>query len=790
MQNNKELIISTGRSRKETSWKPQRLLWSEFIRKLSRPQESEETIEEYKKLPKAQQDDLKDVGGFVGGTLKDGRRRTGSVEGRCMITLDMDNIPPGQTEEILRRVNSLHCASAVYSTRKHEAAAPRLRIIIPTDRVLTADEYEPAARKTAELIGIRFCDPTTFQPARFMYWPSLCKKAEYVFTYSDAGFVQADWLLGRYKDWRDAAEWPTVAGETKRLERNLARQGEPTEKPGAIGAFCRVYDVPGAIGEFLPDIYEPWEEGRYTYTGGSTTGGAVLYDGGKFLYSHHATDPAGERLNNAFDIVRIHKFGYMDEDSLPETPVPKLPSTKAMLEFASQDEAVRLEMARDVFKGKLQNNEGWLTRLEWNNGRLAKTAKNIMLILENDPELARKFQYDKFSERIRTKGGLPWNPEIKERSVNDADMSGLRVFLETEYKLCGKEKIQDAFDTFLQQTATHTVRDYLDGLAWDGVPRLDRVFTAYLGAEDTEYTRKVARLLFCSGVARIYAPGQKYDYLVVLIGAQGTGKSTFVRIMGVDWFSDSLKIIDMKDKTAAEKLLGVWVVEIPEMDGFGKVDSNTIKSFLTMQEDRFRPAYARHTVDRPRQFIAVGTTNKQDFLTDETGNRRFLPVDIGVINPVKSVFSELRPIIDQIWAEAVARWRAGERTYPDAELAQLAAQQQESHLQEDPREGMIEEFLKKPIPVDWYSKDMQYRMSYCFGTMPYQGETMPRRMICAAEIWVECFRLTISTMKQKDTRQINAILTKLLKGWMRDRPCFGAEYGRQRGFVKVSWQEK
>ena len=205
-----------------------------------------------------------------------------------------------------------------------------------------------------------------------------------------------------------------------------------------------------------------------------------------------------------------------------------------------------------------------------------------------------------------------------------------------------------------------------------------------------------------------------------------------------------------------------------------------------MQEDHFRPAYGRYTVDRPRQFIAVGTSNKRDFLIDETGNRRFLPIDIGVLKPVKSVFSEMKQVIDQIWAEAVMRWRIGEGTYLDSELERLAAQQQEDHMQDDPREGMIEEFLKKPIPADWYSKDMQYRMSYCFGALPYQGETMQRSMVCAAEIWVECFRLPLNGLKQRDTRQINAILTKLLKDWKRDRAYFGADYGRQRGFIQVS----
>ncbi len=181
MQYDKALTISVGRSRKETDWKQQTLMWSEFVQRLSMPVRSTETLEEYKAMHKAQQDELKDVGGYVGGVLEGNRRRAGSVKSRCLITLDMDSILPGGTEDILRRVGGLSCAYVVSSTRKHEGAAPRLRAIIPTDRDLTADEYEPAARKLAQMIGIDYCDPTTFRVEQFMFWPSCCQGAEYVY---------------------------------------------------------------------------------------------------------------------------------------------------------------------------------------------------------------------------------------------------------------------------------------------------------------------------------------------------------------------------------------------------------------------------------------------------------------------------------------------------------------------------------------------------------------------------------------------------------------------------------
>lgn len=790
IQNDKDLEISVGRSRKETQWRTQRLRWSDFITKLSAPARSPETLAEYKALSKAQQDELKDVGGYVGGTLKGGRRKSGSVESRCLLALDMDNIPPGQTDEILKRVGALGCAYVIYSTRKHEGAAPRLRVIIPTERNLTAEEYEPAARKMAELIGIGFCDPTTFQPERFMYWPSVCSGAEYVFTYGDHGFIQAGWLLDQYNDWRNISEWPTVPGESKQIERSLKRQQDPTEKTDIVGAFCRVYDIPAAIGKFLPDIYEETDvPGRYTYTRGSTAGGAVLYDEGKFLFSHHATDPAGGRLCNSFDLVRLHMFGDLDAEVKPGTFTHQLPSSQEMVKFANQDEQVRLDLARTAFgspdlpRGNM--GDEWLAQLDGNGKKLYKTAKNIILVLENDPELGGKFLYDKFSDKVFTSGGLPWNTDKEEREIADSDMAGLRVFLETNYGLTGAGKIQDAFDTFIQKGATHAVREYLSGLEWDRVHRLDTAITDYLGAEDSEYVRMVTRKLFCAAVARVFTPGVKYDYLVVLIGAQGVGKSTFVRTMGLNWFSDSLKVIDMRDKTAVEKLMGVWVAEIQEMDGFNRVDSETVKSFLSSQGDNFRPAYGKRTIKRKRQFVLVGTANKDDFLIDETGNRRYFPIRVGIRKPNKSVFTDLKEEIGQIWAEAVLFWRLGEKLYPGPELEKLAAVHQEDHIQEDPREGMVAEFLKKPIPVDWYSESLTDRKVYInSGYQTYTGETMERGRICAAEVWCECFGLQLSQLTKKDTRAINAILARICEGWTRDRLQFGDAYGRQRGLVK------
>lgn len=345
----REFTISVAGNRHAKTWNPQKMTWPDFIKRISNPAVSTETADQFKAMRKAEQDELKDVGGYVAGTLAENRRKKGNLTGRCMVTLDADNVPPGGTEEVARRVSGLGCAYVIHSTRKHAPASPRLRIIIPLDRDCTPDEYEAVARKLAELIGLEHFDVTTFEPNRFMYWPSRCSDVRYVLYTEEKPLVSCDAVLDGYADWSDRTAWPRLQGEGKPIERQAARQQDPREKDGVIGAFCRVYDIPAAVEKFLPDIYEDCGNGRYTFRGGSTAGGAVLYGDGIFLYSHHATDPAGGKLLNPFDLVRVHLFGSMDDDATENTPVNKLPSYAAMKDFAQQDQEVNKLYLEEMF---------------------------------------------------------------------------------------------------------------------------------------------------------------------------------------------------------------------------------------------------------------------------------------------------------------------------------------------------------------------------------------------------------------------------------------------------------
>ena len=627
MLNDRKITISAGASRRATLWTAQTLLVSELWEKLKTPARGTETLAEYMSLKKAQQDELKDIGGFMGGTLNGPRRKANNVTGRDIITLDLDNIPAGGTDDVLRRVGGLGCGYCVYSTRKHQPAAPRLRILLPMDRTVTADEYEPIARKMGELIGLEFADPTTFEVSRLMYWPSCCKDSQYVYLFEDKPLLSADGVLGLYANWRDMTTWPALPGQAQ-FTKLAVKQGDPEAKNGVVGAFCRTYDIYRAMDELLPGIYEPVDNmpGRYTYIGGSTTGGAVLYENGKFLYSHHATDPCSGKLVNAFDLVRLHKFADADDEAQAGTPANRLPSYAAMCEYACGLSDVSALISKERYDSAVKDFDGitadeseepenWMMLLEKNaqTGAVKATIDNVRIILEHDPLLKGKFALNEFAGRGEVLGSLPWDKREKRRLWDDNDNQGLYWYLERVYKISGNGKVDGALSLHSNAHAFNDVKDYLKGLQgkWDGVPRLDSLFIDYLGAKDTAYNRAVTRKAFTAAVARAMTPGCKYDNMVILAGPQGIGKSTLLDKMSRGWFNDSIRTFEGKE--ASELLQGVWLVEVSELDAFRRTDVSRIKQFLSLRADRFRAAYGRNVKELPRTCIFFGTTNTAEY---------------------------------------------------------------------------------------------------------------------------------------------------------------------------------
>jgi len=745
--------IATGRNRKETSWRNREMFWSDFVQKLRETHRTAETHAEYITAKKNRQDEIKDIGGFVGGFITGGRRKSGSVLHRQLLTLDVDFCNQTFWEDFTLIYG---CAAVVYSTHKHSPESPRLRLVIPLDRPVRPDEYEAIGRKVAGMLNIELFDPTTFQPERLMYWPSSSKDAVYEFEIQDGEWLGADEVLGSYTDWRDSSSWPLSSRVDKLLQRSMAKQGDPLEKTGVVGAFCRTYSIQEAIETYLSGVYEACDiENRYTYKEGSTAAGLVVYDD-KYAYSHHGTDPTGGKLCNAFDLVRIHKFGLRDEDAKEGTPGNKLPSYMAMLELGSKDSSVRkllvaektADAAADFGGVGLSETEtiedtSWREKLDVDRkGNIYGTIDNIMLIFENDPYFKGRIAFDDFEKCEVAVKDLPWRKvNWLNRRLIDRDDANIRHYLEKAYGISHLSKTKDAMQVWAQKSLFHPIKDYLNCLAWDGENRLDTLLIDYQGAADTEYTRTVTRKIMVAAVARIFNPGIKFDTILTLVGKQGLKKSTLIAKLGKQWFSDSFSFNQLtKNETkACEQIQGVWLVEIPEMSGMAKAEVETVKHFVSKTEDRFRVAYGHRSENFPRQCVFFGTTNKMDFLKDPTGNRRYWPVQVHEQEPTKDVFYDLTENeIGRIWAEAVTYYKRGEKLYLSENMIEVAAALQRKHTEEHPWVSIILNYLDTKLPDNWNTipKYDRYLWLRDEDELKAQGVQF-RTRVCIQEIWYE-----------------------------------------------------
>lgn len=789
----KKIYIATGRSRHEKKWKNREITYEELVKKLKTTTRTRETFNEYKRMTKAQRDEIKDVGGFVGGVLKEGRRKAENLANRTLITLDMDNVDMS-VNDLWDNITMLNDYEIVmYSTHSHEPKNPRLRLIIPLARAVLPDEYQAISRKIADDIGIDMFDDTTYEPSRLMYWPSTSSDGEYIFKRQEGPWLDPDKILDTYLDWRDVSFWPVSSRQNIRISNQIKKQEDPLEKKGIIGAFCRTYSISEVIEKYLSDVYIPTKmEGRYTYAEGSTVGGLVVYED-KFAYSHHGTDPISGMLCNAFDLVRLHKFGARDEDAKEGTPVNRMPSFIAMSELASDDEAVKVTLGTEKLDEVMEefefdsNDTEWLKTLDYDNkGKLRQTIDNAVIILSNDPRIKGKLIYNEFSNRATVVGKLPWSEDVN-RDWNDDDDAGIRHFLEQQYGLTGASKISDAVTIVYQANKIHPVREYLDSLKWDGVKRVETLLTDYLGAEDSIYTRAVIRTHLTAAVARVMHPGCKYDNMLTLTGPQGIGKSTFIRYMAKDWFNDSLDTV--KGKEAYEQLQGSWHIEMGELTATKKADIEAVKQFLSKTEDIYRVAYGRRTSRFKRQCVFWGTSNDSHFLRDKTGERRNWPVDCWVVLPIKDVFKDLPKEVDQIWAEAVELYKAGTKLYLEGKELDEAIKQQKAHAEDNPKAGLIEEYLNREYPINWDEMDLFERRNYLDGDDDFDAiastQTMKKQKTCVMEIWCELFKGDPKALTPILSREINDILRSLdewepAKGGLR----FGKNYGIQRAYIR------
>ena len=784
------MYISIGNSRMDKKYNGLEMSYEEFISRLSKTKYTAETMAQFKKLSKGKQDDIKDVGGFVLGKLKGGRRKKDCVIFRSAITLDMDYGTPGILDELELFFDM---KMVVYSTHKHMPEKPRLRVIIFLTRDVTPDEYGAVSRMLASDIGIELFDDSTYEPSRMMYWPSTSSDGEYVFREIDGALVDPDTVLLRYKDWHDVSAWPVSNRQSTVVQKSMTKQADPLKKDGLIGAFNRTYSVTQAIEKFLPDVYRPSKAipGRYDYIPADSAAGVVIYDD-LFAYSHHATDPCCGKLLSAFDVVRLHKFGELDEKAKEGTVPGKLPSFIAMQDFVLQDEEAKATLMREKQEQAAEEftseDTDWQSRLELDRrGNIIDNIRNVGLITKFD-ENFKNVVYNEFKDTLDVIGPLPW--EQVKQGWNDTDFANAKMYFGSKYGIWSPAKFKDAIlATASSERRYHPIKEYFDSLTWDGTPRVDTLLIDYFGADDTPYTRAVIRKTLVAAVARIYKPGTKFDSILVLNGPQGVGKSTFFAILGKEWFSDSLSISDMKDKTASEKLINNWILEISEMSGIRKTEVEVVKSFVSRQDDKFRQAYGVNVESHPRKCIIVGSTNSEGgFLRDVTGNRRFWPVHVpgtGKYHPW-----ELN-CTDQIWAEAINLYNEGEDLFLKGREAEEAYKMQQDAMESDDREGIISEYLDRLLPENWADMDVYQRRSFLGGgEFDTQGITgmIRRERVCVMEIWVECFGKERPNIKKADSYEIEGILNKI-GGWKKyDANTTGKTriplYGIQKTFVR------
>lgn len=761
----RDLSIATGDSRQAKKWINRSISYEDLNKRLSNTIRTSESVTEYAGMSGNDRNSAKDHGGFVGGKLKDGSRKLESVEYRSMIALDGDQISKEFLDEYEERSPFTSC---LYTTHSSTEDNPRVRIIFPLVRDVTTEEFVAISRYLANMLGIDQFDECSYQPNQLMYWPSTPQDGVFIFRKVEKDWLNPDTFLAAHPDWNDPANLPHSSRETNADKVRTKKVQDPLTKNGIIGLFNRTYyPVTTAIEKFLSDVYEPTDNpNRWQLKGSASVAGVEIKDD-KFVYSHHATDPAYLKLCNAFDIVRIHKFGGKDE----------VQAYKAMCDFALEQDEVKMKSfeerkAEAATDFSAENDGGeednsWKTKLTLDkNGRAENTLRNLRLIMENDKYL-KNIVFNQLADGMEIAGEVPW--EHPSRFWRDADDAQLICYTDQEYGTFSQRNYNIAVTKCVDDRSYHPIKDYFNALpAWDGVKRVETLIVDYLGAEDNPYVRAVTRKALCAAYIRIYNPGTKFDYITVLNGDQGIGKSTFISHLGMEWFSDSLSISDMNDKTAAEKLQGYWIHEIGEMAGMKKADLEKVKAFVSRQDDKYRASFGHRVTPHPRQCIFFGTTNSENgYLRDITGNRRYWNVKVsgkGRFTP----WEMTQELVDQVWAEVRLIAEAGESLFLPHELEEYAKQEQADAMERDDREGLVQEYLSMLLPANWDDMDIPQRREYIRDNNdPLRPKGVRERdEVSNLEIWCECFGKQKEDIKPADSYQISAIMVRM-KNWER-----------------------
>ena len=360
--------------------------------------------------------------------------------------------------------------------------------------------------------------------------------------------------------------------------------------------------------------------------------------------------------------------------------------------------------------------------------------QNALIALEHASEWQVVLGFDESTLRVVARASPPWPSRAVPFPWSDQDDVRAAAWMQQHGIMVSKEVVGQAVQTVARKFTFHPIRDYLNELVWDAIPRMDDFLTLYLGVESSDYVRAVGRKFLIGAVARVFRPGCKNDTCLVLEGPQGTLKSTALKVMAGEWFTD--EIADLGSKDAALQLRGAWIVELAELDAMSRAETSRIKAFMSRSTDRFRPPYGRHVIEVPRESVFAGTVNHEAYLKDETGGRRFWPIRCGLVR-----VADLRRDRDQLWAEAVVRFKAGESWWIDSrELKEWAADEQKQRYEEDPWQPIIATYIQdrpyvtseqilgqclKKQPAMWSQLD-KIRIARCFRALGWTRKRAPK----------------------------------------------------------------
>ena len=394
-------------------------------------------------------------------------------------------------------------------------------------------------------------------------------------------------------------------------------------------------------------------------------------------------------------------------------------------------------------------------------GGVRNSIRNCLTVFQNDPLLSGAIAKNLLTERIDIIKPIGYHRTGT--AITDTDMNYLLLYLEETYGLTSEKKIAAAIGIVANENGYHPIRDYLNGLSWDGTERIRTCLHHFLGADSDQYTYEALRLFLLGAIHRAFHPGCKFEVMLCLVGGQGAGKSTFFRLLAVkdEWFSDDLRKLD--DDNVYRKLQGHWIIEMSEMIATANAKSiEEIKSFLSRQKEVYKIPYETHPEDRLRQCVFGGTSNALDFLPlDRSGNRRFLPV---MVYPEQAEVHILddeaasRAYMEQLWAEAMTIYRSGDfKLSFSPEMVRYLKEHQRDFMPEDTKAGMIQAYLDR-----------------------YTGSA-----VCSKQLFREALNHPFDEPKQWEIREINDIMNHCVTGWHYfSNPRMFPEYGRQKGWER------